>query len=115
MQALGLSSIPLPAGLRLRSDSEVMAAAAGLAPEGQALPWAPLPGVHHRFPPAFRSAARALLLCRSRVRRLVAAAEAGRSDAVGQLPPGVMLLDSLPEGLVQPILAAAAHPLEAWS
>ncbi|KAL4443369.1 hypothetical protein ABPG75_011106 [Micractinium tetrahymenae] len=115
VEALRLRSMRLPAGLSLRSDEEVLAAAAGLAPEGQALPWAPLPGVHPRFPPAFRSAARALLLCRARARRMVAAAEAAGGGTTSRVPQGVGLLDSLPEELIQPILALAAHPLEAWS
>ncbi|KAL4451529.1 hypothetical protein ABPG75_007191 [Micractinium tetrahymenae] len=114
VKAMHLRSIQLPPGLQLRSDGEVLAAAERLAPEGQALPWAPAAAVHCRFPPALRAAARTLLLCQHSVRRLVAAAGAIGGSGRRAVPKGAALLDSLPEGVIQQALGLAAHPLEAW-
>ena len=126
-------SAGMPPGHALRSEAEVLEAAARLPPEGDSLPWSP--ARHSRFPPAFRSAAAALLLCKRRARALVAAAAgaaatAGSADgevtsaaAIGSgspsapppaVPAAAAALDTLPDELVQPILAMAAHPLDDW-
>lgn len=124
----------LPTGHALRSEAEVLEAAARLLPEGNSLAWSA--ARHVRFPPAFRSAAQALLLCKHRARALVAAASAAAAAAAGSgeaeaegapaasgsspgtAPPVVLpaaaALDSLPDELVQPILGMAAHPLDEW-
>lgn len=126
----------LPTGHALRSEAEVLEAAARLLPEGNSLAWSA--ARHGRFPPAFRSAAQALLLCKHRARALVAAAAAAAAAAAGSgeaeaegapaagggspatatalpvVPPAAAALDSLPDELVQPILGMAAHPLDEW-
>ncbi|PRW58229.1 hypothetical protein C2E21_3142 [Chlorella sorokiniana] len=131
----------LLAGQALRSEAEVLEAAALMLPEGNSMPWSP--ASHCRFPPACRSAAQALLLSKRRARALVAAvasaaaaareaaaAAAGSNGAEGEgaaaaggisprelphaVPAAVAALDSLPDELVQPILRMAAHPLDAW-
>lgn len=124
----------LPTGHALRSEAEVLEAAARLLPEGNSLAWSA--ARHGRFPPAFRSAAQALLLCKHRARALVAAAAAAAAAAAGSgeaeaegapaagggspctaqpvVPPAAAALDSLPDELVQPILGMAAHPLDGW-
>lgn len=127
-------SAGMPLGHALRSEAEVLEAAARLPSEGDSLPWSP--ASHGRFPAAFRSAAQALLLCKRRARALVVAAAeaaatasadgegdgsagaAGSTGGQGTPPPTVpaaaAALDTLPDELVLPILAAAAHPLDAW-
>ena len=91
----------------LRSSADVLAAAAALPADGQRVPWSP--AAHVRWPVTFRLATRAFLLSKARTRRMVAAA------GEAAVPLGAAALDSLPDELVESIVAAAAHPVAARS
>ena len=68
----------------------------------QRVPWSP--ASHASFPPAFREAARALLL----------AAHRSASGAAPQPPGSAASLGTLPQPLLLGILGQAAYPLSAW-
>ena len=107
-----INSAAQRAGLVLASEEEVLEAASALPPDGgELVPWSP--AAHRRFPPAFRQAVSTLLLHRARVRSMVAAADV-EAEAGAAPPQGVVCLDALPEALVQPVVAAMAHPLDLW-
>ncbi|PSC73018.1 tRNA pseudouridine synthase A [Micractinium conductrix] len=107
--ALGEAGWGVPAAYRvlypLRSSADVLAAAAALPADGQRVPWSP--AAHVRWPVTFRLATRAFLLSKARTRRMVAAA------GEAAVPLGAAALDSLPDELVESIVAAAAHPVAA--
>lgn len=65
-------------------------------------PWSP--ATHASFPPAFRAAARALLLV----------AQRGGSSAPTPASAAAAGLASLPTGGLQHVLRLAAYPLAAW-
>ena len=80
-------------------------------------PWTP--ASHGRFPPAFRAAAKALLLVAHRGAAVAAAEqEAGvQQAAAAELPDQPMdaaLLAQLPEDALLHIIRQAAYPLSAW-
>lgn len=81
----------------MATDWELASSAKWLWHAAQRVPWSP--ASHASFPPAFRTAARALLLAAHR------AHGRGGAPTLGALPPALLL----------EVLACAAYPLSAWS
>jgi hypothetical protein len=71
---------------------------------------------HHRFPPAFRAAARTLLLATQRASNASAASD-NSSTVRGECGGSVVCeeLGRLPEGVLGHVLQLAAYPLSVWA